>query len=223
MIRTQSESPPEPTEPNSVNKQNNSTAYPKFASEQPRTIDHDIDRCYSDHPIFSLELWKERQEPGHEFVLIRTADTHRYYRIERRPSDAADFRSMLVGCKANDTITPLDDRDYERVCKLMDRKIILVFTGKPNPGLHTVLAYCNVIRAERDSRRYTLAQYNCYFFARTIILLITRYSFLCQYCVHISLRNDFGSLPGPENDVIMDQAVGKVPNSLRVITFLIKE
>ena len=168
-----------------------------------RPIDDGIYRYYPNVPISRLVLRKEREELGHEFVILKMADMNTYYRIERRPSKGANINSKLRGCKAKDTITRLDDQDYERVCRHSDPKITQLFR-EPYPDLHTVFAFCNVIRRGPDINRYTLTKFNCYFFARTLTLLITRDSLVRQYRAYISPRN-FDSLSGPEIDAIVDQ------------------
>jgi len=89
---------------------------------------------------------------------------------------------------------------------------MLHFRGEPKPDLHTVLDYCNAIRKDPDTKKYTLAQFNCYFFARTLTILITRHFLLRLLCyrIHKSPKNDFGSLPGPEIDAIVDDVMDKM-------------
>ena len=67
-----------------------------------------------------------------------------------------------------------------------------------------------------ESEQYTLREFNCYFFARTLTLLIARHSFLRQYCrIHKQPRNDFGSLPGPEIDATLSEATNSRTQELR--------
>src|SRR6266550_5909928 len=173
------------------------------------SIDDDIYQYYSNFPpIYALELRKEREEPEHEFVILKMDDMITYYCIERRPSKGTNIKSKLRGCRAEDTITPLNDEDYKRVCRLTDSKITQFFWDEPEPDLYTVLAFCNAIRKDPDSEKFTLAQFNCFFFARTLTLLIARHFLLRQYCrIHKSPRNDVSSLLGPEIDAIVDEAM----------------
>jgi len=185
-----------------------------------RPIDDDIYRCYSNSPIFKLVLGKERDEPGHEFVIVKISGiSGRYYRIERRPSEGTDISSMLHGCEAEDTITPLNENDYEKVEACTDNRILVLFRHDPMPDLHTVLDICNAIRKDPDTEKYTLMQFNCYFFARTLTLLITRHFLLRLSCrIHKSPRNDFGSLSEPEIDAIVDQA--EMPTRVPCTSFI---
>ena len=182
-------------------------------------IDDNIYGRYSNNlSIDTLELRKERGEPEHEFVILQMADMNTYYRIERRPSEGTNINSKLHGCKAEDTITPLDGQDYRSVCDLTDCKITQVFWGEPKPDFHTVFAFCNAIHKDSDAEKYTLAQFNCYFFARTLTLLISRYFLLRLSCrLHKSPISDFDSLPGH----VLDDTVDKAMNNADSWDFLI--
>ena len=173
-----------------------------------RPIDDDIYRCYSNTPIFKLVLGKEREEPGHEFIILKMFNLSLgYYRVERRPSEGTSIKSMLNGCEAEDTITPLDENKYKKVEACTDNKIVVLFRHDPMPDLHTIFAICNAIRKDPDAEKYTLTHFNCYFFARTLTLLITRQFLLRLSCrIHKSPRNNFGSLSEPEIDAIVNQA-----------------
>ncbi len=153
---------------------------------------------------------KEREDPEHELLILRTGADD-YYRIERRPSGGTNIGSKLHGCKAEDTVTHLNLRQDLLVRRVSSYKINISFCGDPKPDLHTVFAFCNAIRNDPDTKKYTLAQFNCYFFARTLMLFITRHFLLGQYRIHVSPRDNFGSLPGPEIDAIVDEALDKMP------------
>ncbi|KAF8344770.1 hypothetical protein F5887DRAFT_969783, partial [Amanita rubescens] len=175
-----------------------SSSSPQSRDMSSLPIDDDIYQRYANHPIISLELWKEREEPEHEFVVLKVDDVKRnYYRIERRPLKGANVNSKLRGCKAEDTITSLHERDY--FTKEKERK----------PDLHTFFAFCNAIRKDPDTEKYTLAQFNCYFFARTLALLIIRHFLQRLYCARISLRNNFDGLTGVQIDAKVDEAMNK--------------
>src|SRR6266550_5997437 len=128
-----------------------STSRPRDKSSRP--IDDNISQCFSNFPILSLLLMKERKDPEHEFIILRTNDD--LYRVERRPSEGTKFASKLRGCKAEDIITPLDEDDYERVRGRTDSKIFMYFAGEPKPDLHTVYNICDAIRKDPDTEKYT--------------------------------------------------------------------
>jgi hypothetical protein len=182
-------------------------------------IDDGIYQCTPNLSFDHLELWKEKEEPEHEFVILHmTADSPgaTHYLIERRPSEGTNINSKLRGCEAADTITPLDKSSLPSLHEA-SKKILQNFHGaEPKPDLYTVFDICNAIRMDPDSEQYTLAEFNCYFFARTLTLLIARHSFLRQYCrIHRPPRNDFGSLPGPEIDAILSEATNSRSQELR--------
>ncbi|KAF8336039.1 hypothetical protein F5887DRAFT_988378 [Amanita rubescens] len=198
-----------------------SSSSPQSRDMSSLPIDDDVYQRYANHPIISLELWKEREEPEHEFVVLKVDDVKRnYYRIERRPLKGANVNSKLRGCKAEDTITSLHERDYFTVRRLTDRKIHWFFDDEPKsdsqrkkkerkPDLHTFFAFCNAIRKDPDTEKYTLAQFNCYFFARTLALLIIRHFLQRLYCARISPRNNFDGLTGVQIDAKVDEAMNK--------------
>jgi hypothetical protein len=182
-------------------------------------IDDDIYQHLPNHPIDSLELWKEKEELSeHEFVVLHmTADSEApHYLIEWRPSEGANINSKLRGCEAEDTITSLKKSSSPSPHKV-DRMIFQQFHGAElKPDLYTVFDICNAICMDPDSEKYTLAEFNCYFFACTLTLLNACHSFLHQYCrIHRPPRNDFGSLPGPEIDAILSKATNSRSQELR--------
>jgi len=71
-----------------------SSSSPRSRDEASRPIDSDVYRDYPNAYIEWLELWKEKVEPEHEYVLIIT-DKGDKYRIERRPSEGANINSKL--------------------------------------------------------------------------------------------------------------------------------
>src|SRR6266576_586055 len=162
-----------------------SSSTTRSRDESSLPIDDDIYECCPNLSFDRLELWKGKEEPEHEFVILHmTADSPgaAHYRIERRPSEGANINSKLRGCEAKDIITPLDKPSLPSLHEA-NNQIIQNFHGaEPKPDLYTVFAICNAIRMDPDSEKYTLAEFNCYFFARTLTLLIARHSFLRQYC-----------------------------------------
>ncbi|KAF8336728.1 hypothetical protein F5887DRAFT_1078533 [Amanita rubescens] len=189
-------------------------------------ITDDIYRHYfSIRSIHSLELRKEREEPAkHEFIILEMTDRDTRFRIERHPSEGTNITAKSKGCEAKDIITPLDDQDYESLCRLTDRKINLCFTSKTPPDLYTVFAFCNVILKDPAAKIYSLPQFNCYFFARTLTLLLARHFLLHQYChrIHKSPKN-FGHLLGPEIDAILDEVMKKMRTWERPISFILDD
>ena len=143
------------------------------------------------------------KSPFHEFVVLRA---NGWYRIERRPTIVAGIKSMWRGCPTEDTITRINwsECDYESWHSLFWVK----FEHDPKPDLHTAFAICNAILKDPDAQKYTLREFNCYFFARTLTLLIFRHFLVRQYCrIQKSPRHDFGNFPEPAICAIADQAI----------------
>lgn len=174
------------------------------------SIDDEIYRQYSNTFVDWLELRKEREESQHEFIILRTNND--FYRIERRPSKGTGIGAKLQGCKAADTITHLDQHDYQKIWASADIKILVAFYHDPKPDLYSLFAFSNAIRDDPDAEKYTLAQFNCYFFARALILLITRHFLLRQYYTQESPRKDFASLSASEINVIVGKVLNRVMN-----------
>ncbi|KAK2464887.1 hypothetical protein APHAL10511_002963 [Amanita phalloides] len=167
-------------------------------------IDDNIyQRFTKNHSIRSLELWKERRDPEHEFLILTRSDGDpRTYRVERRPSKGTAALSKIQGCTTEDTITCLD-REYAGTAV---RRLSVHFRANPKPELYNIFALCNAIRKDPDTKEYTLMQFNCYFFARTLALLITRHFLLRQYRdIHIysTIKDD---IPGPRIDDMLDKS-----------------
>ncbi|KAF8335165.1 hypothetical protein F5887DRAFT_989800 [Amanita rubescens] len=183
-----------------------SSSSPRSRDKASRPIDSDVYRDYPNAYIEWLELWKEKVEPEHEYVLIIT-DKGDKYRIERRPSEGANIHSKLRGCDADDIITRiLDDGNPTRLAttKTARREVLLRFYHDPQPDLYTVFAFCDAIRRDRDAQKYTLTQFNCYFFARTLTLLVTRHTYLRQYFnIYEGSRREFRKLPEYKIDEVV--------------------
>lgn len=199
-----------------------SSSTTRSLDESSLPIDDDIYQRCPNLSFNRLELWKEIEEPEHEFVILHmTADSPgaTHYLIERRPSEGTSFNSKLRGCEAKDTIIALDKSSLPSFHKA-NNKIIQKF-NEPKPDLYTIFDICNAIRMDPDSEKYTLEEFNCYFFARTLMLLVTRHCALRQYCrIHSPPRNDFGSLSGPQIDAILSKPTSNWSQDLRRFIYI---
>ena len=166
-------------------------------------------RHFSDNESISrLELLQEVDPPQHEFVALQKGFAYQWYRIERRPTIAAGIKSMWRGCPTEDTITPFRLPWTKCDYKSWNSLFSVNFHDKPKPGLHTAFAISNAILKDPDAQKYTLKEFNCYFFARTLSLLIFRHFLVRQYCrIQKSPRHDFGNFPEPAICAIADQAI----------------
>jgi len=153
-------------------------------------------RDWDDGPIFDwykgqtyttiskLELRKERDHFKHEYIVIYL-DNGWLHRIERRPIRRANLEPISKeGCEAQDILTPIEDADLEVIRSETDAEITLEF-GSNKPDLFNVIAVAVAIHLDPRTKNYTLQQYNCYFFARSIVTLVTRHCLL-----HSSPAND---------------------------------
>lgn len=166
----------------------------------------------SNSAIYRFEVWKERDAPAnHEFVVIRMENlaNHSYYRIERRPSnEIVNLIDKVRGCGAEDTITPLSERGYASLPRFADCFICIRYRDPAAPRLQTIFDICKLIHKDRDAEKYTLTKYNCYFFARTLTLLIARYFLVRHYCVlNKSPRNKFCDSGGRHIDTFLDGVI----------------
>jgi hypothetical protein len=113
--------------------------------------------------------------------------------------------AMLHECPTEDTITCIGGGDWKGINEQASR---VDFRHDAKPGLYTAFAICNAIRKDPDAEKYTLKEFNCYFFARTLSLLIFRHFLVRQYChIQKSPRNDFGNFPERAIDAIADDAI----------------
>ncbi|KAF8340049.1 hypothetical protein F5887DRAFT_1284382 [Amanita rubescens] len=139
--------------------------------------------------ISKLELRKERDHFKHEFIVIYL-DNGWFHRIERRPIRGPNLGPISKeGCEAEDSLTPVDDAGLKKIRSETDIKITLEF-GSNKPDLYNVIAVAVAIYLDPRTKNYTLQQYNCYFVARSIIVLVTRHCLL---------------QPSPTNDLRWDR------------------
>jgi hypothetical protein len=133
--------------------------------------------------------YERRESFKHEFILI-FMDNGRIYRIERRPLGGANPDAILLkGAEAEDAITVVGYDGLEVIHIETDAEIILSFK-ETKPDLYAIIAICVAIHLDPETTNYTLEHYNCYFLARTIIALISRYCLLQACSADKSLRWD---------------------------------
>ncbi len=154
--------------------------------------------------VRSISLRQEKEAPRHEFVLIELERAH--YRVERRAVEGADLDSISKGCTARDTITLVPRENVKSLLAKTDSLIEVSFRSDRRPDLYTILAVCDAICKNPETNKYTLWQYNCYFFARTILLLVTRHYLLRHSPIPISARNSIGRL----RETAINEMVAKV-------------
>ncbi|KAF8347210.1 hypothetical protein F5887DRAFT_50129 [Amanita rubescens] len=140
--------------------------------------------------IHRIELWKERDDFKHEFVVIHL-ESGTLYRLDRRPFGGANPDAVTVkGCKAEDSVTLVDRKQRETIASKADVQISVDFNGHKKPDLYTVVAICVSVQMDDQAKNYTLQQYNCYFLARTIVALLVRHHLLQQFASLEGIRWD---------------------------------
>ena len=139
--------------------------------------------------VCRIELRKERENFKHEFILV-FMDSGRIYRIERRPLGGVNPDAILLkGAEAEDAVTVVGYDGLEVIHLETDAEIILSF-NESKPDLYAIIAICVAIHLDPETTNYTLEHYNCYFLARTIIALISRYCLLQACSADKGLRWD---------------------------------
>lgn len=140
--------------------------------------------------IHKIELWKERDDFKHEFVIVHL-ESGTLYRIDRRPFGGANPDAVTVkGCRAEDSVTLVDKKQRETIASKADVEISVDFNGHKKPDLYTVVAICVSVQMDDQAKNYTLQQYNCYFLARTIVALLVRHHLLQQFTSLEAIRWD---------------------------------
>jgi hypothetical protein len=93
------------------------------------------------------------------------------------------------GTEAEDTVTAVSYDDLEDIHSTSDAEIVLKFSDV-KPDLYAIIVICAAIHLDPETTNYTLQHYNCYFLARTIIALISRYCLLQACSASKGLRWD---------------------------------
>ncbi|KAJ7701285.1 hypothetical protein B0H16DRAFT_1748744 [Mycena metata] len=127
--------------------------------------------------IFCLELCKEHKLPKHEFLLLTMADETKF-RIDRTTTGALNS-VMWTNTPPVDTISLISDPRYQEIRRTS--QCLVKFSGLPEDiDLSLIRLICYAIKHDDQGVWYTLDGFNCYFFARCIVVVLAR---------HIVLRN----------------------------------
>ncbi|KEP45412.1 hypothetical protein V565_276660 [Rhizoctonia solani 123E] len=128
----------------------------------------------------AIQYRKERNGVGHEFILLllqreQGGDVDCYCRVERvgDPKHLAEV-AFVDGTIAEDYIQaiPLSNPDSTSLTDNSD--VVAEITFPQTFMLRDVLAICYGISNHYRAKRYTLQQYNCYFFSWTLVLALAR-------------------------------------------------
>ncbi|EUC60766.1 hypothetical protein RSOL_364780 [Rhizoctonia solani AG-3 Rhs1AP] len=128
----------------------------------------------------TIQYRKERTGVGHEFILLllqreRGSDVDCYCRVER-VGDPEHLTQVIYidGTIAEDYIQAIPLSDPSSASLTHNSDVVVEITFPQTFMLRDVLAICCGISNHFRARRYTLQQYNCYFFSWTVILALAR-------------------------------------------------
>jgi hypothetical protein len=118
--------------------------------------------------IRGIEVRKERDTFRHEFVLIYVTDGNTY-RFERRPdmNKIKTIGHMVDGCKSEDTIIPVTYNENSQLQQNTDQVEQVLFED-PKPDVAAAIFMGVYLLCNRRTRKYSMVDHNCYFFARCI-------------------------------------------------------
>lgn len=181
-----------------------------------------IFQWYSAQPFSqfrTIQYCKERIGVQHEFVLILLLDgqgfqTGSFCRLDRTADPMHQFESIGPnGTAAYDFIQTCESYTAEFASNEQHKSDIVAEIEFPSTrDLRDVLAICYGISSHKTARRYTLQQFNCYFFSWAIILCLVRSSFTLQEPfdqivkdIQESLSSSFSSLRSTKMALILAQ------------------
>ncbi|CAE6414334.1 unnamed protein product [Rhizoctonia solani] len=128
----------------------------------------------------TIQYRKERTGVGHEFILLllqkeQGGDVDCYCRIERvgDPQHLAQV-VCIDGTIAEDYIQAIPLSDPVSANLIDNSDVVAEITFPQTFMLRDVLAICYGISNHYRAKRYTLQQYNCYFFSWSLILALAR-------------------------------------------------
>ncbi|CAE6460437.1 unnamed protein product [Rhizoctonia solani] len=166
--------------------------------------------------IEEIQHRKEFDRPFfHEFVLVRFDDGS-CYRFDRRPDPKQPMDALRsVGSEAHDTVELVIDIESPPHAR-SECIAALDFKDHCVAGLSLILAVCSAISRDREAYRYTLREFNCYFFSWTIIAAVARY---CVAWESLPYDSNFLYLPGDRLSQnlaqgVMDELVSILPHPL---------
>ncbi|CAE6434177.1 unnamed protein product [Rhizoctonia solani] len=166
--------------------------------------------------IEEIQHRKEFERPFfHEYILVRFDDGSRY-RFDRRPDRMQPMDALRqLGSEAYDTVEPVIDIESAPHAR-SECIAALDFKDHCVARLSLILAVCSAISDDPEARRYTLREYNCYFFSWSIIATVARY---CVAWESVPYDSNFLCLPGDRLSHtiahgIMDELVNIVPHSV---------
>lgn len=109
----------------------------------------------------------------HEFLVLCVADGSAY-RVERTGVGSNTDAIRLTGCESRDLIEWFEHSRDARMTGRKPSELLSRFEFDFDFDILDVLAICYSIQQGKESSKYTLQRYNCYFFCCTILSILAR-------------------------------------------------
>ncbi|KAG8715087.1 hypothetical protein FRC09_016947 [Ceratobasidium sp. 395] len=125
----------------------------------------------------TIQYRKEFRPPfRHEYLVISLSDGS-ICRFDRRPDPSVPLDALREGgSEAYDTVEEMTPAMLASPNIQTTSECLATLTFQDELDLFFIFLVCYGIQSDRQAVRYTLLQYNCYFFSWTIILNIARNS-----------------------------------------------
>ncbi|KAF8601459.1 hypothetical protein BDV93DRAFT_558535 [Ceratobasidium sp. AG-I] len=138
-----------------------------------------MDSWYRDKELLKIKKIEHRKELDrpflHEFVYVVLSDGT-VHRFDRRPDPSALGTLWQQGSAAFDTVQQVDNPDdLNHSSEHPPSECLAVLDFNEPIDLSIILAICFAIQTDERASRYTMQQYNCYFFSWAIISSTARY------------------------------------------------
>ncbi|KAG9128020.1 hypothetical protein FRC07_006134 [Ceratobasidium sp. 392] len=127
--------------------------------------------------VNTIQYRKEFRAPfRHEYLVVFLSDGS-ICRFDRRPDPNVPFDALKErGSEAYDTVEEVTPGMLEDPSIQATSECLATLTFRDELDLFFIFLVCYGIQSDPQAVRYTLLQYNCYFFSWTIILNIARNS-----------------------------------------------
>ncbi|KDN36475.1 hypothetical protein RSAG8_10813, partial [Rhizoctonia solani AG-8 WAC10335] len=195
----------------------------RFSQEFLNTAD-EISKWYNKQHFRrfqTIQYRKERTAIGHEFIILllqgkHSSDINCHCRVERVGDPEYLAQVICIdGTTAEDYIQAIPQGHPGFASLTGNSDIIAEITFPLTFDLRDVLAICYGISKHYRAKRYTLQQYNCYFFSWTIILSLAR------ACMHWDVSPSIPEHLGKARDCIIKSINEHGPARFRSIAYIL--
>jgi hypothetical protein len=156
--------------------------------------------------VKKIQYRKEIRLPfRHEYLVVYLSDGSAC-RFDRRPDPDTRLEALTEhGPDAVDTVTDVGPNDLENPPPGFESERLATFELQNELDLYFIFLICYGIQHNPVTKRYTLQQYNCYFFSWTIILNVARASITWE---GLQSRSSLFEVTFPKNIILeLSQAV----------------